>query len=257
MPILGVAGRGASSGRRAGLDLIGRRCFRPGQPPAPAARPGGAASAGAGGGERAADQPLLCRGRSDAAGSAGYLALVAGAAGWTAWRAVRDRRAPKLSRGPVFRAIALALAASGGALMVAAIVQWDVLTLGFAAIGIVYGGAMLGTLGAAAAGGLVVELAPERGQPALRRGARLVRGAALARAAAAVRRARAACADPDRDDCAGLWAAAVAGAVLSAAGGPRAGGRGGGGAEGAARSVPAGEAAFRWSPRRRANWTIG
>jgi hypothetical protein len=76
-----------------------------------------------------------------------YLSLVVAAAGWTAWRAVRDRRAPDRFRGPVFRGLAVALAASGVALMGIGIRDWDVLTVGFSVIGIVYGGAMLGFLG--------------------------------------------------------------------------------------------------------------
>ena len=76
-----------------------------------------------------------------------YLALVVATAGWTAWRAVRDRRAPERFRGPVFRTLAVAMAASGAGLMALGIVEGDVLAVGFAVIGIVYGGAMLGALG--------------------------------------------------------------------------------------------------------------
>ena len=47
-----------------------------------------------------------------------YLALVLGTAGWTAWRAVRDRGTPERFRGPAFRALAVALAACGSGLMV-------------------------------------------------------------------------------------------------------------------------------------------
>jgi hypothetical protein len=76
-----------------------------------------------------------------------YLSTVVASAGWTAWRAVKDRRAPERFRGPVFRALAVALTASGVALLGIGIGEWDVLTVGFSVIGIVYGGAMLGFLG--------------------------------------------------------------------------------------------------------------
>ena len=76
-----------------------------------------------------------------------YLSLVLGTAGWTAWRAVRDRGTPERFRGPVFRALAVAMAACGSGLMVIGILKGDVLAVGFAVIGIVYGGAMLGELG--------------------------------------------------------------------------------------------------------------
>ncbi|SRR5579871_754410 len=76
-----------------------------------------------------------------------YLGLVLGTAGWTAWRAVRDRSSPERFRGPVFRTLAVAMAAGGTALMAIGIVKGNVLTVGFAVIGIVYGGAMLGELG--------------------------------------------------------------------------------------------------------------
>ena len=76
-----------------------------------------------------------------------YLALVLGTAGWTAWRAVRDRAAPERFRGPVFRTLAVAMSLSGAGLMLLGIVEGAVLTVGFAVIGVVYGGAMLGELG--------------------------------------------------------------------------------------------------------------
>jgi hypothetical protein len=76
-----------------------------------------------------------------------YLALVVATAGWTAWRAMRDRGSPERYRGRVFRGLAVAMAAAGAALMVRAIMTADVLALGFSAIGVVYGGAMLGFLG--------------------------------------------------------------------------------------------------------------
>jgi len=76
-----------------------------------------------------------------------YLSLVVAAAGWTAWRAVRDRDDPARFRGPVFRAIAVALTAAALALFAIGIVERSVLSLGFAIMGIVYGGAMIGHLG--------------------------------------------------------------------------------------------------------------
>jgi len=82
-----------------------------------------------------------------------YLALVLGTAGWTAWRAIRDRSAPQRFRGPVFRVLAVAMAGCGTGLMVLGIAKANVLTVGFAVIGIVYGGAMLGELGRPPAAG--------------------------------------------------------------------------------------------------------
>ena len=76
-----------------------------------------------------------------------YLGLVLGTAAWTAWRAVCDRESPERFRGPLFRALAMAMAASGTGLMLIGILKGDVLTVGFAVIGVIYGGAMLGELG--------------------------------------------------------------------------------------------------------------
>src|SRR5215475_12705385 len=83
----------------------------------------------------------------------GYLALVLGTAGWTAWRAVRDRNAPHRFRGAVFRTLAVAMATCGAGLLVLGILKAKVLIVGFAVIGIVYGGAMLGELARPAAVG--------------------------------------------------------------------------------------------------------
>jgi len=93
--------------------------------------------------------PIVAREGADPARLAqlAYLALVVATAGWTAWRAVRDRADPARFRGPVFRALAAAMAAAGSALMLRALVAGDALALGFSAIGVVYGGAMLGFLG--------------------------------------------------------------------------------------------------------------
>jgi hypothetical protein len=76
-----------------------------------------------------------------------YLALVVATAGWTAWRAIRDRRNPGRFRGPVFRILGTCLFGAGVALLVVGIAKSNVLTVGFSAIGVVYGGAMLGFLG--------------------------------------------------------------------------------------------------------------
>ena len=62
-------------------------------------------------------------------------------------RGSRPRRSPERFRGRVFRALAVAMAACGTGLMVMGIMKNDVLAVGFAVIGIVYGGAMLGELG--------------------------------------------------------------------------------------------------------------
>lgn len=76
-----------------------------------------------------------------------YLGLVVAAAGWTAWRAVVDRRSPDRYRGVVFRALAGCLFAAGVMLLLVGIAGSNVLTVGFSVIGVVYGGAMLGFLG--------------------------------------------------------------------------------------------------------------
>lgn len=76
-----------------------------------------------------------------------YLALVVAAAGWTAWRAIRDRGDPEAFRGPVFRALACALTGMACLLMVMGIATQNLMAFGFSVIGIVYGGAMLGFLG--------------------------------------------------------------------------------------------------------------
>ncbi len=76
-----------------------------------------------------------------------YLGIVFGAAAWTAWRAVKDKREPDRFRGPVFKALGGALVAFGALLMVMGIATHNLLAFGFSTIGIVYGGAMLGFLG--------------------------------------------------------------------------------------------------------------
>ena len=75
-----------------------------------------------------------------------FLALVVTTAGWTAWRAIRDRDHLERFRGIVFRLLAVALFASGLVLLAIGIVKQNVLTVGFSFIGVIYGGAMLGFL---------------------------------------------------------------------------------------------------------------
>ena len=82
-----------------------------------------------------------------------YLVLVVAAAGWTAWRAIRDRATPERFTGPGFRALAVGLTGMGVLLMVMGIVTGQVLPFGFAMIGVVYGGAMLGQIGRPLRGG--------------------------------------------------------------------------------------------------------
>ena len=61
---------------------------------------------------------------------------------------MRDRGAPERFRGPAFRgARRWRWPLCGSGLMVIGILKGDVLAVGFAVIGIVYGGAMLGELG--------------------------------------------------------------------------------------------------------------
>lgn len=76
-----------------------------------------------------------------------YLSLVVAAAGWTAWRAIRDRRDATRFRGPVFVGLAVALTGMAVLLMVMGIVTQNLIAFGFSTVGIVYGGAMLGFLG--------------------------------------------------------------------------------------------------------------
>lgn len=73
----------------------------------------------------------------------GYLALVVVTAGWTAWRAIRDRSAPERFRGPAFRTLAVLMFASGAALLAVGIALARPLAIGFSALGLVYGGTML------------------------------------------------------------------------------------------------------------------
>ena len=72
-----------------------------------------------------------------------YLALVVATAAWTAWRAIRDRNASQAFRGWTFRLLACAMFASGAVLLVLGAILQRPLTIGFSAIGLVYGGAML------------------------------------------------------------------------------------------------------------------
>lgn len=78
-----------------------------------------------------------------------YLTIVLTAAGWTAWRAIRDKRDPEGFRGVWFRTLAYALTGSGVLLLAAGIATSNVLQVGLSMIGVVYGGAMIGFLGRA------------------------------------------------------------------------------------------------------------
>ncbi|MEZ5931335.1 MAG: hypothetical protein R3F54_05195 [Alphaproteobacteria bacterium] len=79
-----------------------------------------------------------------------YLSVVVAAAGWTAWRAVRDRDDLQAFRGPIYVGLALVLSAMAVLLLVMGIVTQNIMAFGFSIIGIVYGGAMLGFIGQAA-----------------------------------------------------------------------------------------------------------
>ena len=83
--------------------------------------------------------------RSDAARlvQLGYLALVVTTAGWTTWRAIRDRNAADRFRGPVFKTLAALMFISGAVLLVLGAALARPLTMGFSALGLVFGGAML------------------------------------------------------------------------------------------------------------------
>lgn len=81
-----------------------------------------------------------------------YLAVVVTTAGWTAWRAIKDRADPDRFRGRTYRILAGAMLGLGALLLVIGILTEALLAVGFSVIGIVYGGAMLGFLGARAEG---------------------------------------------------------------------------------------------------------
>src|SRR5262245_16780676 len=72
----------------------------------------------------------------------GYLALVTVTAGWTAWRAIRDRAAPERFRGRVFKILAALMLASGAAMLALGLSTARPLTIGFSSLGLVFGGAM-------------------------------------------------------------------------------------------------------------------
>ncbi|MEZ5668083.1 MAG: hypothetical protein R3F55_11740 [Alphaproteobacteria bacterium] len=73
-----------------------------------------------------------------------YLAVVLATAGWTAWRAVRERGDAGRFRGRTYLTLATLMVGLGAVLLVVGILKWDVLAVGFSVIGLVYGGAMLG-----------------------------------------------------------------------------------------------------------------
>lgn len=75
-----------------------------------------------------------------------YLSVVVAAAGWTAWRAIRDRDDVDAFRGPVYVGLSVLLSVMAVTLLVLGIVTQNVMAFGFSVIGIVYGGTMLGFL---------------------------------------------------------------------------------------------------------------
>lgn len=75
-----------------------------------------------------------------------YLFVVVCAAGWTAWRAVKDKTELDKFRGPVFRVLGGTLLGLGLILLIVGISTWNVLAVGFSSIGIVFGGSMVGFL---------------------------------------------------------------------------------------------------------------
>ncbi len=75
-----------------------------------------------------------------------YLTVVVAAAGWTAWRAIRDRNDVDAFRGTVYIGLAVVLSVMALMLLVLGIVAQNITAFGFSVIGIVYGGAMLGFL---------------------------------------------------------------------------------------------------------------
>ena len=75
-----------------------------------------------------------------------YLFIVVCAAGWSAWRAVKDKNDPDRFRGPVFRLLGGTLLVLGVILLIVGISTWNVLAVGFSSIGIVFGGSMVGFL---------------------------------------------------------------------------------------------------------------
>ena len=72
-----------------------------------------------------------------------YVMLIASTAVWVAWRAIRDRQEPARFTGRVFRLLAFAMIASGLVFFGIGVRVDNFMTIGFALVGLVFGGAML------------------------------------------------------------------------------------------------------------------
>ena len=72
-----------------------------------------------------------------------YVMLIASTAVWVAWRAIRDRLDPARFSGRVFRLLAFAMIASGVVFFGVGVRAGNLMTIGFALVGLVFGGAML------------------------------------------------------------------------------------------------------------------
>ena len=72
-----------------------------------------------------------------------YVMLIASTAAWVAWRAIRDRLDPARFTGRVFRLLAVAMIASGLVFLAIGMKVGNVMTIGFALVGLIFGGAML------------------------------------------------------------------------------------------------------------------
>ena len=72
-----------------------------------------------------------------------YVMLIASTAAWVAWRAIRDRLDPARFSGRVFRLLAFAMIASGLVFLAIGMKVGNAMTIGFALVGLAFGGAML------------------------------------------------------------------------------------------------------------------
>ena len=72
-----------------------------------------------------------------------YVTLIAATAAWVAWRAVRDRHDPARFTGRIFRLTGFAMAVSGLAFLAIGFRIGNAMTVGFALMGLLFGGAML------------------------------------------------------------------------------------------------------------------
>lgn len=86
---------------------------------------------------------FFMRGRTGVAVFLGYLCVITAVGCWTAWRAIRDKRAPAAFYGLAFRALAWAALASGVATFVAGVMLGSMLLMTFCLIGVVIGVTML------------------------------------------------------------------------------------------------------------------